>query len=55
LFATGVVYTGGKFVAGIVDTRGNLPQVSTSLAILVAKFATLVVDTGISPEIFENI
>jgi hypothetical protein len=27
LFATGVVYTGGKFSAGAVDTGGNLPPV----------------------------
>jgi hypothetical protein len=25
LFATGVVYTGGKFAASVVDTSGNLP------------------------------
>jgi hypothetical protein len=38
--------TGGKFAGGIVDTRGNLPPVSTTPAVLVAKFATSVVDTG---------
>jgi hypothetical protein len=25
LFATGVVYTGGKFATGVVDTGGKLP------------------------------
>ncbi len=44
--ATGVIDTGGKFAAGIVDT---LPPVSTKLAKLVAKFATGVVDTGGAP------
>jgi hypothetical protein len=34
LFATGVVGTGGKFAAGVVDTGGN------------GKFAAGVVDTG---------
>jgi hypothetical protein len=46
LFATVVVYTGGKFVAGVFDTGGNLPPVSTTLAKLVAKFAAGVVYTG---------
>jgi hypothetical protein len=62
LFATGVIYYGGKF-AGVVDTGGklpavslmpplslalvaNLPQVSTTLAKLVTKFAAGVIDTG---------
>jgi hypothetical protein len=44
LFATGVIDTGGKFAAGIVDT--GLPPVSTTLVKLVAKFAAGVVDTG---------
>ncbi len=46
LLATGVVYTGGKFAAGVVDTGGilplvsltpaaNLPPVSTTIAKLV--------------------
>ncbi len=26
LFATGVVYTGGKFAAGVVDNSGNWPH-----------------------------
>jgi hypothetical protein len=50
LFATLVVYTGGKFAAGAVDIGGNLPPasltpvanlplVSTTLAKLVAKLA----------------
>ncbi len=61
LFAIGVVYTCGKFATGVVDTLAicnfppasltpvaNLPPVSTTLAKLVAKFATCVVefDTG---------
>ncbi len=41
LFATGVVDTGGKFAAGFIDT-----VVSTTLAKLVAKFASRVVDTS---------
>jgi hypothetical protein len=43
------IVPGGKFAAGVVDTSGNLPQVSTTLAKLVAKFATGVVDTGGAP------
>jgi hypothetical protein len=44
LSATSVVYTGGKFAAGAVDTGGNLllasfPPVSTTLDKLVVKFA----------------
>ncbi len=40
LFANGVIYTGGKFTAGVVDTGGDLPPVSlrpasTTLAKLV--------------------
>jgi hypothetical protein len=46
LFATGVIDTGGKSVAGVVDTGGNLPLVSTTLGKLVAKFAAGVADTG---------
>jgi hypothetical protein len=34
------------FAAGVVDTGGNLPPVSTTLLKLVAKFAAGVVDTG---------
>jgi hypothetical protein len=49
LFATGVVYTGGKFAASFVDTSGNLPPVSTTLAKLVEKFAASVIDTGGAP------
>jgi hypothetical protein len=41
-----VPVTGDKFVAGVVDTGGNLPPVSTTLAKLVAKFANGVVYTG---------
>jgi hypothetical protein len=28
LFATGVIYTNGKFAAGVIDTGGKLPPVS---------------------------
>ncbi len=53
LFATGDVYTSGKFAAGVDDTGGNmppallthLPPVSTTLAKLVEKFASGIVDT----------
>jgi hypothetical protein len=41
--------TGGKFAAGVVDNGGNLRPVSTTLAKLVAKFATGVFDTGGAP------
>jgi hypothetical protein len=55
LFATSVVYTGGKFATGVVDTGGNLPlalltpvanlpAISTIQAKLVEKFAAAVVD-----------
>jgi hypothetical protein len=46
LFAIGVNDTGGKFAAGVIDTCGNLPPVSTTLAKMVEKFATGVADTG---------
>ncbi len=49
LFATGVIDTGRKFAAGVVDTLGKLPLVSTTLAKLVAKFAAGVVDTSGAP------
>jgi hypothetical protein len=49
LFVTGVNDTGGKFTAGVVDTGGNLPPVSTTLVKPVAKFAAGVVDTGGQP------
>jgi hypothetical protein len=39
LFVTDVVDTGGKFPAGVIDTGANLPPVSTTPAIGVAKFA----------------
>jgi hypothetical protein len=45
LFVTGVIYTGGNFAAGVVDTLGRLPPVSTMLAKIVEKFAAGVVDT----------
>jgi hypothetical protein len=34
------------FAAGVVDTGGNLPPVSTTLAKMVEKFAIGVADTG---------
>jgi hypothetical protein len=44
LFATGVVYTGGEFSAGVIDTGGKLPPASlTPVAKLVAKFVAGVV------------
>jgi hypothetical protein len=54
LFATGVIYTSGKFPAGVIDTGGKLlpaslttlPPVSTTLAKMVEKFGAGVVDTG---------
>jgi hypothetical protein len=49
LFATFVIDTGGKFTAGMVDTVSNLPPVSTTLAKLVAKFASGVVHTSGEP------
>jgi hypothetical protein len=56
LFDTSVVYTGGEFAAGVVDTSGNLPRASltmvanlltasTTLAKLVEKFAAFVIYT----------
>jgi hypothetical protein len=34
------------FATGVVDTGGNLPQVSRTPAVLMAKFAAGVVDNG---------
>ena len=48
-FATGVVNTDGKFDASIVDTGVNLLPVSTTPAVLVAKFSAIVVDTSGAP------
>jgi hypothetical protein len=45
-FATGVVDTGGKFAASIIEPVANLPPLSTTQGELVAKFAAGVVDTG---------
>jgi hypothetical protein len=45
----GVVNTGSKFAADIIDTRGKFATVSTTQANLVAKFAAGVVDTGGAP------
>jgi hypothetical protein len=49
LFATSVIYTSGKFSASVVDSGGNLPPVSTTLAKIVEKFAAGDVDTGGAP------
>jgi hypothetical protein len=60
LFATSVIYTGSKFATSVVDIGGNLPpvlltpvanlrQVSTTLAKMVEKFATGVVETSGAP------
>jgi hypothetical protein len=49
LFATGVVVTGGKLPQVSLTLVTNLPPVSSTLAKLVAKFATGVVDTGGAP------
>ncbi len=60
LFATGVSDTGGKFAAGVIDIGdnvspvsltpvANLPSVTTTPEVLVAKFAANVVDTGGAP------
>ncbi len=63
LVVTGVVDNGGKFAAGVVDTRGDLPpagnvplvsltlvaNVSTTLRKMVENFAVGVVDTGGAP------
>ncbi len=38
LFAPGVLDTGGKFTASVVDTGGNLPPLSSTSAVLVANF-----------------
>jgi hypothetical protein len=35
-----------KLAAGVVDTSGKLPPISTTLANLVAKFVACVIDTG---------
>jgi hypothetical protein len=43
LFGTSVVYTGGKFADGVVDTGGNLPPPSLTP---VGKFAAGIIDTG---------
>jgi hypothetical protein len=51
-YSTGIIYTGGKFAAGIIDTSGNnLPPVSITPAKQVAKFAAGVVDTGGAPSL----
>jgi hypothetical protein len=43
LFATGFVDTGDKFTASVNDTGSKLPPVSTTPAVLVAKFAANVI------------
>ncbi len=44
LFATGAINAGGKFSASVIDTGGNMPPVSMTPAVLVAKFTTNVID-----------
>jgi hypothetical protein len=44
LFATSAIDAGGKFTAGVVDTCGNLPPVSMTQAVPVAKFTASVID-----------
>ncbi len=44
--APGVIDTGGNFAAGIIDTVGYLLPISTTPAVLVAKFAAGDVDTS---------
>jgi hypothetical protein len=39
------------FATGVVDTVGNLPPVSTTSAVPVAKFSTSIVDTGGAPSL----
>jgi hypothetical protein len=47
LFATGVIDTGGKFIADVVDT---LTPMSTTPVVPVAKFGDgILVDTGGAP------
>jgi hypothetical protein len=46
-FAAGVIDTSGKFADGIVDTGGKFA--STTLAKLVEKFASSGIDTGGAP------
>jgi len=41
LFATGVIDTGGKFVAGVVDTSGKLPLVANLPLVLLTPVANL--------------
>jgi hypothetical protein len=52
LFATDVLYTGGKFTAGVIDTGGNLLPVLFTTVLL-----TMVVhlDLRKSPQIFKKI
>jgi hypothetical protein len=42
-FATGFIDTDGKFTASVNDTGSKLPPVSTTPAVLVAKFASNVI------------
>jgi hypothetical protein len=47
LFATAVVYIGGKFAASVVDTGGNLPLASlTPVANLPLVSTAGIIDTG---------
>jgi hypothetical protein len=53
LFATGVIYTGSKCSAGVIDTINNtsetLAKFATSVNNIGSKFATGAVDTGGAP------
>jgi hypothetical protein len=54
LLATGVIDTNSKFAAGVVDTSGKLPLLSTTLANLppVSLMPVVHFDLRISPQIF---
>jgi hypothetical protein len=57
LFATGVVYTSGKFAAVVVDTGGNLQPASLTPVAnlpLVLLIPVVHLDLRISPRIFEK-
>jgi hypothetical protein len=58
LFATGVVDTGGKFSASVVDTIGKLPLVSLipgAILLLVLLIPVVHLDKQISLRIFKKI
>jgi hypothetical protein len=49
VFAAGVAITGGNLPPASLTSVENLPPVSTTLAKMVEKFATGVVETGGAP------